>query len=242
MVNKRLLVVLLLSISLMAIPFVQALTITSCTFDKDIYNQGEAGYIEVTIYNDQSEKIRITELTATINHYYVDGNEYYQKFFTEATLPTEIPQGESKTFNIPFNLPTIISPGYVNAQVRATTEEWRPQLEIWFGSEHPTYQPLLYIESPYKGQLDEQAAINDQLERQLDEQTSINQSTTNIMYMLVATTVVFAAVTVLLFVNNRTRAVSVPMHAYVGKNNIGETRKATKEGAKAGKNSTKKAK
>jgi hypothetical protein len=241
MINKRLFVVLLLSMAFMAVPFVHASTITSCTFNKDTYNQGEAGYIEVTIFNDADEKIRVTEFTATINYYYIDGNEYYQKFFTEATLPTEIPQGESKTFNIPFSLPTIIAPGYVNVQVRATTEEWRPLLEIWFGSEHPTYQPLLYIESPYKEQLDEKTAINDQLERQLDEQSSINQSTTNIMYMLGATTVVFAAVTVLLFVTNRTRAVSVPMHAHVGRKGVDESKKAAKESVQAGKNSVKKA-
>jgi len=207
MVNKRFLAVLVLSLSLITIPFVHASAITSCTLDSDTYDQGEAGYIEVTIYNDENEKIRITELTATINHYYIDGNEYYQKFFTDAVLPIEIPPGESETFTIPFSLPTIIASGYVNVQVRATTEEWRPLLEIWFGSEHPTYQPLLYIESPYKEQLAEQTAINDQLERELDEQTSINQSTTNIMYMLGATTAVFAAMTVLLFLKNRTRAV-----------------------------------
>ncbi len=242
MINKRLLVVLLLFLYLVTIPFVQASTITSCTLDKDTYNQGEAGYITVSIYNDENEKIRITELTATINHYYVDGNEYYQKFFTDETLPTEIPQGESETFNIPFSLPTVIAPGYLNIQVRATSEKWGPILENWFGSEHPTYQPLLYIESPYKEQLDKQTTINDQLERQLDEQTSINQSTTNIMYMLGVTTAVFAVVTILLFVNNRTKAVSVPMHAYVGKNGVDKSNKAAKEKIKTGRNGSKKAK
>lgn len=242
MINKRLLVVLLVITFLMTIPFVKASTITTCNLDMDIYDQGEAGYITVTIYNDENEKIRITEVTATINHYYVDGNEYYQRFFTEATLPTEIPQGESKTFNIPFSLPTIIAPGYVNVQVRATAEKWAPLLENWFGSEHPTYQSLLYIESPYKEQLDKQTVINDQLERQLDEQTSINQSTTNIMYILGATTIVFAAVTVLLFVNNRTKVVSVPMDAYVGKVSVDKPKKASNEKVKVGKNSNKKAK
>ena len=77
----------------MTIPFVvQATTITSCTFDKDAYNQGETGYITVTIYNDKDNKIRVTELTATINYYYADGNVYVQKFYTNATLPAEIQQ------------------------------------------------------------------------------------------------------------------------------------------------------
>lgn len=80
--HKKLLIVLLLFLSLMIIPFVgQAATITSSTFDKDTYLQGQTGYITVTIYNDEDAKIRVTELTATVNYYYTDGNVYLQ--FTE---------------------------------------------------------------------------------------------------------------------------------------------------------------
>jgi hypothetical protein len=32
------------------------------------------------IYNDKDEKIKITELTATIEYYYTDGNVYLQSF------------------------------------------------------------------------------------------------------------------------------------------------------------------
>ena len=62
------------------------------------------------------------------------------------------------------------------------------------------------------------------------------------MYILCATTVVFAAMTLLLFINNRTRAVSVPTHAYVERNRVDESKKAVNQGAKAGKKSVKKVK
>jgi hypothetical protein len=231
MPRKQLLIILLPLLAIMTIPFAQAATITACTFDKDTYNQGEPGYITATIYNDEDAKIRVTELTATINYYYSDGNVYIQKFYTNTTLPTEIQQGDSSTFHIKFDLPINIASGYTNVNVKAVTEIWNPQSEIWFGSEHPTYQPLLYIESPYKEQLEEQQTINEQLDEQLEEQVTVNEqledqldqqqtaneqlegqleeqqtinkNTTNMMYLFGVTTVVFAAVTVFLFILNR---------------------------------------
>ena len=252
--NKRLLIPLLLFLSSMIIPFVQATTITACTFDKDTYNQGETGYITVTIFNDNENKIRVTELTATIDYYYTDGNIYTQKFYTNATLPAEIQPGNSSTFYIPFSLPTNIASGYTSVYVKAITELWNPMSMNWFASEHPTYQPLLYIESPYKEQLEEQVTINEQLEDQLEEQQTINEqldgqleeqvtineqledqldqqqtvneqlegqleeqlainkNVTNMMYLFGVTTIVFAAVTVFLFVvNRRMRVLTQPV-------------------------------
>jgi len=217
MPRKQLLIILLPLLAIMTIPFAQATTITACTFDKDTYNQGETGYITVTLYNDEDAKIRVTELTATINYYYSDGNVYIQKFYTNATLPTEIQPGDSSTFHIEFDLPINIASGYTNVYVKGLTEIWNPMSEIWFGSDHPTYHPSLYIESPYKeqleeqttindqleGQLEEQTTINDQLEGQLEEQTTINKNATTMIYLLGATAVVFAAVTVFLFIINR---------------------------------------
>jgi hypothetical protein len=157
------------------VSFVQATTITVCAFDRDAYNQGETGYITATIFNDKDDKIRVTELTATIDYYYNDGNVYIQKFYTNATLPSEIQQGNSSSFTIPFKLPTNIASGYTSVYVKAITDVWNSQSEIWFASEHPTYQPILFIESPYKEQLEEQQAINEQLEDQLDEQQTVNE-------------------------------------------------------------------
>jgi hypothetical protein len=191
--TKRLLIVLLPFLSLMIIPFVQAATITVCTFDKDKYNQGETGYITVTIYNDEETKIRVTELTATINYYYTDGNVYTQKFYTNATLPEEIHQGEgnSGNFYIPFSLPTNIASGYTDIHVKAITELWNEQAERWFGSEHPTYEPTLYIESPYKQQSEGQQVM---------------------IYLLGAASMVFAAVTVFLFIlSRRARFIKQPI-------------------------------
>jgi len=214
--NKRLVIPLLLFLSSMIIPFVQATTITECTFDKDTYHQGETGYITVTIYNDDNGKIRITELSATINYYYTDENAYMQKFETNATLPSEIQPGNSRTFYIPFSLPTNIASGYTNVYVKAIIELWNLQAEM-VARIARAHQPLLYIESPYKEQLEEQVTINEQLEDQLDqqqtaneqldgqleEQLATNKNVTNMMYLFGVTTIVFAAVTVFLFIVNR---------------------------------------
>ena len=195
--RKRLLIGFLPFLFMLIIPFlVQAATITSCSFDKNTYSQGETGYITVTINNDKDEKIKITELTATIDYYYTDGNVYLQSFFTNATLPTEIQQGQSSTFYIPFSLPTNVAPGYTDIYVKAKTELWIIQEEVWFWSDHPTYQSTLYIESPYKQQSEE-------YEQQLEEQQTINKNTTTMMYLFGVTTVAFAVVTVLLFILNR---------------------------------------
>jgi hypothetical protein len=174
----------------MVVPsIVQAATITVCTFDKDVYLQGQTGYLAVTVYNDKNEKIKITELTATIEYYYTDGNVYLQSFFTNATLPAEIQRGDSSTFYVPFSLPTNIAPGYTDVYVKARTELWRGEGEEWAWSDHPTYSPTICVESPHK--------------QQLEEQLATNRNTTNMMYLLGATTIVFVAATVILYILNR---------------------------------------
>ncbi len=204
MSKKRLLIALLTFLSLITVPFaVQAATITACTFDKDTYHQGETGYITVTIYNDKENKIRVTELSATINYYYTDENVYLQKFFTEPDPPVEIEQGNSSSLQISFSLPTNIASGYTEVDVRVVTELWSPLADRWFASEHPTYQLTLFIESPYKDQLEEQLVAKGQLEEQLEEQLATNKNVTNMMYLFGATTLVFAAVTVFIFMVNR---------------------------------------
>lgn len=188
--EKRLLIVLLPFLYLTIVPFgVQAATITMCTFDKNTYHQGETGYITVTVYNDKDNKIRVTELTATINYYYTDGNVYLQKFFADTTLPAEIQQGQSRTFNIPFSLPTNIATGYTNVDVKAKTQLWNSHLERWFESDHPTFEPTLYIESPYKQQSEGQLMI---------------------IYLLGATAIALAAVTLFLILNRRAKFVGQP--------------------------------
>jgi hypothetical protein len=213
MSKKRLLIALLTFLSLMTVPFAgQAATITACTFDKDTYHQGETGYITVTIFNDKEDKIRVTELSATINYYYTDENIYLQRFFTEVDPPVEIEQGNSSSLQISFSLPTNIASGYTEVDVKAITELWSPQSDRWFASEHPTHQLTLFIESPYKDQLEEQVAANGQLEEQLEEQLATNENVTNMMYLFGATTLVFAAVTVFIFIlNRRVRVLAQPI-------------------------------
>jgi len=196
--KTRLSIVLLPLLSLAITPFVaQAATITMCTFDKQVYYQGETGFIRVMIYNDNDNKIRVTEVTATIDYFYAEGTVYLQTFFTNATLPVEIQQGQSGTFYIPFSLPANIASGYTKVYVKAKTELWNSQLERWFPSDHPTYEPLLYIESPYK--------------RQLEQQQMINNNTAIMMYIFGATTILFASMMVLLVIlNRRARVISPP--------------------------------
>ncbi|MEM2954160.1 MAG: hypothetical protein QXI71_06515 [Candidatus Bathyarchaeia archaeon] len=153
-----------------------AATITSCTLDRTVYNQGGTGYISLTVYNDKDATIRVYEITATINYFYADGTTYLQTFFTNATLPIVISQGQSQTFYVPFVLPTNIAPGYAHILVRAKTEIWNEAAQRWYQSDNPTAEIYPYIESPYKQQYEQQRAINEQLQDQIeDQENTINQ-------------------------------------------------------------------
>ena len=193
--NKKFLLVILPLLYLTLIPAVaHAATITTCTLNQETYNQGSSGDIAVKVYNNLETIIRVTELTAEIDYYYEDGTVYLQTFYApNDDLPVEIDPGQTETFTIPFSLPNDIAPGYIDVWVRAKTERWNPFSQAWFGSDNPTYQPTMYVESPYKQYYESQRETNDQLEQQLQEQQAINATTTNIMYLLVVTTLIFAA-------------------------------------------------
>ncbi len=198
---------------LIAPSVVHAVTITACTLDKDTYYHGETGDITVTIYNDEDAKIRIAELTATIEYYYSDDTVYVQKFYSSEALPTEIQPGESDNFLVPFSLPTNIAAGYTEVYVKAKTELWITEPERWLPSDHPADQVLLYIESPYKHHYEEQVAANDALQEQLDEQLSVNTDVTNLMYLFGVTTLVFAGIAGLLYylLNRRATFIKQPI-------------------------------
>jgi len=184
--SKKIAIILLSALAFMGmVQAALATSITTGTLDKTTYLAGQTGYISATIYNDKSEKIRVTELSATVNYYYTDGTVYIQKFFTSAYLPTEIPAGESETFQIPISLPTNIAHGYTNPRIEAYTDVWHPQDDRWTTSDHPTYSNLkLYIETPYKEAFEEEQATNNNL-----------TSTTNLLSI---TTLIFAAASGLL--------------------------------------------
>jgi len=214
--KKRVSIALMLVCSLVLISSVaQAAIIIECTFDKDWYYPGQEGYIAVTVYNDEVSTIRVDKLSATIDYYYTDANVYRDTFFTYSDPPKEILQGESYVFNIDFSLPTNIAPGYTTLNVKAETEIWTyySNGSVWRESDHPTYRPTLYIESPYKSQLETQEAANQELEtanqqvtEQLHEQQVLNQQTTNMMYILGAISVgLIAVVGVLLLVLRKAR-------------------------------------
>ncbi len=186
---------------------VQAATITSCTLDRDVYKQGETGHASLTIYNNMDDKIRVIELTVMIDYYYADGTVYLRTFFTNATLPAEILQGQSSTFIVPLSIPANIASGYARLFCRAKTDLWNSQAERWYASDNPTLEKVLYVESPYKERFEEQEAITQQLQNQVTQQqnaitgleedlhalqTSYN-NTVLAMYILIAVTMALAA-------------------------------------------------
>jgi len=187
--DKKKALMLLLTVLALAsvIQTIKATSITVASLDKAAYLAGQTGYISATVYNDKSEKIRVTELSATINYYYNDGTVYIQKFFTSTAVLDEIAAGESDTYQIPISLPTNIEAGYTNPRVEAYTEVWRPQDDRWVSSDHPTYSSLkLYIETPYK-------QMYETSQQELQDQTTTNENLTNTMNLLSVTTVIFAA-------------------------------------------------
>jgi hypothetical protein len=205
--NKKLLLIPILSIIAIVsvLPHVNAATITVATLDKSTYLSGQTGYILVTIYNEDSEKIRVTELTATISYYYNDGTVYLQKFFTSDTLPDEIPAGESQIYQIPISLPNNIANGYTNPFVEARTEIWRPQSDTWTYSDYQRYSNIkLYVESPYR-------QLYTDSQQELEVQKSTNDSlntTTNVL--AVATVVLASAAGILMFLMFTRRPRPVP--------------------------------
>jgi len=226
--KKRISIALMLACSLVLISSIaQAATINECTFDKDWYYPGQTGYIAVTVYNDKESAIRVNKLSATIDYYYTDDSAYLQTFVNYPDPPKEILQGESYTFNIDFSLPTNVAPGYTTLYVKAETEIWSLGSE-WRESDHPTYSPLVYIESPYKDQLETQEAATEELEttneeleaanqqatKQLHEQQILNQQTTNMMYILGAVTVVLTVVVaVILAILRKARSYALSLSA-----------------------------
>ena len=194
MAQKRSLIILLCCVALLIVPQVaKAATITSASLDRDTYLAGQTGYVSVTIYNDESEKIRVIELSSTIDYYYTDGTIYIQNFFTNVTLPDEIPVGQSETYHIPISLPTNIATGYTTPIVEARTEIWYPQTERWLSSERATYHLKLHIESPYEQLYESSQEQLQDTEQQLEQQKVGNQNLINTTNMLVVTTIVFAS-------------------------------------------------
>jgi hypothetical protein len=189
--NKKLILIPLVSVLVLmcAVQIVKAATIPSAALDKSSYLAGQTGYISVSIYNDKSEKIRVTELSATINYYYADGTVYIQKFFTNVTLPDEITPGQTKTYTVPISLPTNIAAGYTSPLVDARTDQWVSASDRWMTSDHPTYSTLkLYIESPYKQQYDSS-------QQQLQEQKASNDNLNNTVNILAVTAMAFIGAT-----------------------------------------------
>jgi hypothetical protein len=219
--NTKLMLILVLSfISLIGVfQTANAAEITSATLDKETYIAGQTGYISVAIYNDKDENISVTELSATIDYYYSDGQIYVQKFFTSAELPDGIEPGQTETYEIPISLPTNIAPGYINLIVGARTELWVNATQRWISSDSPNELVKLYIESPYKQsyensqeQLQDSQNQLQSTQDQLEAQKSANQNLSVTATVLGVTTLVFGAIAVLIMVMlRRARPIAQPV-------------------------------
>ena len=137
---------------------------------------------------------------------------YLQTFYSDEILPVEIQPGQLLELTVSFSLPNNIAPGYIEVYVKAVTEQWHVQSESWYYSDHPTYRPVMYVESPYKEEFEAEQWVNDQLQHDLQELETLNGTTTNIMYFLGLTTVIFAVVAMLLFLLTR-RVSPIPQPA-----------------------------
>jgi hypothetical protein len=218
--NRKLLLLLLLSsIALIGVfQTAKAAEITSATLDKETYLAGQTGYISVVLYNDKSENISVTELSATINYYYTDGTVYVQRFFTSSDLPAEIEPGQTETYQVPISLPTNIAPGYVNLIVVASTNLWVNATGRWVSSDSPSYQVKFNVESPYKQSYEEsQKQLQDSQEQlqssqaQLAEQETANRNLSVIAIVLGVTTFAFGAIAIfLMFMFRKPRPIAQP--------------------------------
>jgi hypothetical protein len=169
------LVILSLLCLLTSLPHVNAAEVTSCVLDSEVYVEEQSGYVEVDVYNNMDDQIRVTQITMMIDYFYTDGTVYKQTWYTNSTLPVEIPQTQTSTFYIPFALPNNIAPGYIKLLVRVMTDLWNSQAQHWYMSDNPTAEPVLYIESPYKQQFEDQQSLNEQLQEDVTELETSNQ-------------------------------------------------------------------
>jgi hypothetical protein len=212
--NRRLVLILLLSVVVLvgALQTAKAATITSATLNKDTYLAGQTGYMSVSVYNDKNDKIRVTDLSATVDYYYTDGTVYVQKFFTSVALPYEIQPGQTETFQIPISLPTNIAPGYINLMLQARTDLWVNQTGRWTASDTAAYQAKLYIESPYKQSYENSQQQLQSTQQQLQEQKSVSESFSNMAIGLAVTTITFAGIAAFLafIVMRRPRPIARP--------------------------------
>ena len=205
--------VLLLSIAVLvgAVQTVKAAEITRATLDSEAYLAGQTGYISASVYNDKTDIIRVTELSATVDYYYTDGTVYIQKFFPSTTLPTEIQPGQTETFRIPISLPTNIAPGFINLIIEARTDLYINMTDRWIGSDRPTYKTTLYIESPYKQSYEnsQQQLLNTQ--QLLDKEKADSRNLSYTAIVLTTTTLVFAGLaTFLLFTLRKPKPIPQP--------------------------------
>ena len=158
----------IITIAITALPSSHALSATNFTLDKSSYNPGDSGTAKVTVYNDQQNLIRITSVDISFNYYYQDGRVYSQDFISPALSMNVSSSTSSQPISVQFNLPSTIAVGY-----------FTPSISVSFQSLNGGT-----FSNDRQGNLAGSTSL-------LVSSTSSSQT---LMYVFVATTILFAAI------------------------------------------------
>jgi hypothetical protein len=146
-----------------------AVPATNFTLDKSSYNPGDSGKASIVFYNDQGSLIRITSVDMSFNYYYQDGRVYSQDFLSPALGMNVSNAAVSQLITLQFSLPSGIATGYITPTITVTYNIFNGPS---FGGPN---QDTSRATSPLV--------------------LAASSSTQTIMYVFVATTVLFAALT-----------------------------------------------
>ena len=154
--------------TLTAIAFAHAVPATNFILDKSSFNPGDSGKATVSFVNDQGVLIQITSVDISFNYYYTDGRVYIQDFISPALSMNVSSGATSQAITVQFNLPSAIASGYFIPHITVTYNDLNGG--VFTGPNQDTTRaqtPLL---------------------------VSTSTSTQTMMYLFVATTILFAVV------------------------------------------------
>ncbi len=156
------------AIWLTLLPSTHAVSATNFTLDKSSYNPGDSGKAMISFTNDRSVLIQITSVTLSFSYFYQDGRIYSQPFQTTGVNMNVSSGATSQPITIQFSLPSTLATGY-----------FTPTITVFFNTLNS---------GTFQGQRQDSS----------DAPTPLliaSTSTQTAMYALVATTILFAVLT-----------------------------------------------
>ena len=102
---KLILILVIISVSCLLVQRCNAQVVTSSSFDKDNYYQGDVGKITITLLNNQSEFTIVTSI-CYLQFDWQNSGDYFDSY----TI-SDIPFESSYTFTIIFNIPQNVAAG-----------------------------------------------------------------------------------------------------------------------------------